>query len=323
MVDFFFVLSGFVIAYNYQNQIKTLRDCVIFQSKRFLRLYPLHFIMLMVFLLLECSKYFIQVHFGIFSNTPAFSANDSSSFILNLLLLQNIFLDTLTWNGPSWSISSEFYTYILFAVLTLLFYEKKFLFFGSIFSIILLSFILLFSSDMTSSNGLLRCFYSFFLGVVVYHIYLNFKFTSPSYVTYISFFLTIFCISIAEGENIIGVNIFVPILISLSIFLLLKAPETIFIKTILNNRFLIHLGRISYGIYMIHIFVWWALIQVLRFIFKFPTSIDGRGMTEVIISGQLMSSMIVIIGMAIIILLSHFSYKKIEKPVNNLRKKII
>ena len=64
------------------------------------------------------------------------------------------------------------------------------------------------------------------------------------------------------------------------------------------------------------------IIQVLRFIFKFPTLIDGRGMTEVIISGQLMSSMIVIIGMAIIILLS-FQLQKMENLLIISEKKII
>ena len=49
MVDFFFVLSGFVIALNYQNKLKNIHDLLVFQKKRFFRLYPLHFIMLMVF----------------------------------------------------------------------------------------------------------------------------------------------------------------------------------------------------------------------------------------------------------------------------------
>ena len=40
MVDFFFVLSGFVIALNYQDRIKTFENLKAFQFKRFLRLYP-------------------------------------------------------------------------------------------------------------------------------------------------------------------------------------------------------------------------------------------------------------------------------------------
>jgi peptidoglycan/LPS O-acetylase OafA/YrhL len=56
-VDFFFVLSGFVIALNYSGKIDTKNDFFDFQFKRFLRLYPLHFAMLVVFLFLEIFKY--------------------------------------------------------------------------------------------------------------------------------------------------------------------------------------------------------------------------------------------------------------------------
>src|SRR5256885_16469964 len=39
------------------------------------------------------------------------------TILANLLLLQSLHLyDFLTWNVPSWSISTEFYTYVVFAV---------------------------------------------------------------------------------------------------------------------------------------------------------------------------------------------------------------
>ena len=56
-VDFFFVLSGFVIAYSYLGKLNTFSDIIFFQKKRFFRLYPLHFIMLILFLILECFKF--------------------------------------------------------------------------------------------------------------------------------------------------------------------------------------------------------------------------------------------------------------------------
>ena len=56
MVDFFFVLSGFVIALNYQGAIRSGASLLEFQYRRFFRLYPLHLVMLLVFLLLECAK---------------------------------------------------------------------------------------------------------------------------------------------------------------------------------------------------------------------------------------------------------------------------
>ena len=52
MVDFFFVLSGFVIALNFQSKIYNFTDVINFQARRFFRLYPLHFFMLLIYLCL-------------------------------------------------------------------------------------------------------------------------------------------------------------------------------------------------------------------------------------------------------------------------------
>ena len=55
-VDFFFVLSGFVIAYSYR-QINTYRHLKVFLKKRVSRLYPLHLVMLLIFVVIELSKH--------------------------------------------------------------------------------------------------------------------------------------------------------------------------------------------------------------------------------------------------------------------------
>ena len=59
-VDFFFVLSGFVIALNYQYKIKNFQSLFAFQAKRFIRLYPLHLILLFMFFNDLC---FVLYHF--------------------------------------------------------------------------------------------------------------------------------------------------------------------------------------------------------------------------------------------------------------------
>src|SRR5690349_1149576 len=56
-VDFFFVLSGFVISYSYSS-FPTRESLQRFYKKRLLRLYPLHFFLLLVFVLFEFAKYF-------------------------------------------------------------------------------------------------------------------------------------------------------------------------------------------------------------------------------------------------------------------------
>ena len=67
-VQLFFTLSGFVIFLNYSDKIKTLENFKNFIFKRFKRLYPLHLFFLILFVLLEFLKYFLNLKFGISPN---------------------------------------------------------------------------------------------------------------------------------------------------------------------------------------------------------------------------------------------------------------
>jgi peptidoglycan/LPS O-acetylase OafA/YrhL len=73
------------------------------------------------------------------------------------------------------------------------------------------------------------------------------------------------------------------------------------------------MGTISYGIYMIHAAVWWSINQFLRFVAKVDTKIQNTSEIVIVINNSILSSVIPLLGMTIIILLSHFSYKLIEK----------
>ena len=73
MVDFFFVLSGFVIAFNYIDRIYSLPELLTFQKKRFWRLYPLHLVTLFLFTGIEIAKYIVEIKYGLVANNQAFS----------------------------------------------------------------------------------------------------------------------------------------------------------------------------------------------------------------------------------------------------------
>jgi hypothetical protein len=120
---FFFILSGFIISLNYLNKIITVKDLINFQVKRFYRLYPLHFFTLFLVLLIQIIKYFLIKHssldYGFHESTNWYSFKN---FVGNLFLIQSIFNDfyIFSWNAVSWSISAEFYTYIIFGFLFLI-----------------------------------------------------------------------------------------------------------------------------------------------------------------------------------------------------------
>lgn len=86
MVDFFFILSGFVITHSYEHRLKNFHEAKFFILKRFSRLYPLHLLMLLLYLGLEFFKYFYEIRTGITSNVPAFTQSNTLTFVSNLFL---------------------------------------------------------------------------------------------------------------------------------------------------------------------------------------------------------------------------------------------
>jgi peptidoglycan/LPS O-acetylase OafA/YrhL len=110
-VDFFFVLSGFVIALNYLAGFRTVTGANVahFLRLRFARIYPLHIVMLCAFLTIPAAILLASTQKAVDSQF------DPAYFGLSVLLVQNWgFTSTLGWNVPAWSISTETAAYLLF-----------------------------------------------------------------------------------------------------------------------------------------------------------------------------------------------------------------
>lgn len=118
-VDFFFVLSGFVLAHRYWDElVRGRKPFFAVIVARFARLYPAHVFVLFALL----AAFGLEAVPAYRAGTPLLAAwGDAvppfpggpglSTFALNLALLQNVGLTPtgLTWNVPSWSISVEFF----------------------------------------------------------------------------------------------------------------------------------------------------------------------------------------------------------------------
>lgn len=308
MVDFFFVLSGFVIAMSYFDKISNFADLVKFQTKRFWRLYPLHLLTLFGFLGIEFIKYYGESYMGISGSTGTFSNNNMFAFINNVFLTHALFLDGVTFNYPSWSISTEFYTYLVFALVMLTgrFYFKL----GISILIMLGAFVFLLMNDPTFevyNYRFFRCLYSFFMGVIGYKIFCVVRIKTPDIVALLFLVLSVLSVCFIAKTDM---HIFIPIIFLLTVLSLSYASTDGWLTKILSVRPLVYLGTISYSIYMVHAGVWWGITQTLRFIFKVPSFVD-EGRVRLILD-PVPATLITLFGLCVILLVSHLTYKFIE-----------
>lgn len=322
MVDFFFVLSGFVVSLNYIHRLSTAQQLFAFQKKRFLRLYPLHFFLLIVFLVIEIAKYIVDIKLNLVANSPAFSDNNLSAFLANLLLVHSWTMSNATFNHPSWSISAEVFTYALFAILVYLTSWSRTLFLVIIsISIFGLGWLIdSYGMEIYNTTGLLRCIYSFFIGVLTHQIYksvrnrFSFKTSVPG-ILFIA--LSIFLVIKLGGEKS-GFVVLVPFVFGFTILNLVLTTESTSINRLLSNGVLVYLGTVSYGIYMIHIAVWWIGKQFATLVLKLPTVADSYGRERLEIENVFLADLVSLLGIVVIISLAHLSYQRFEKRIADL-----
>jgi peptidoglycan/LPS O-acetylase OafA/YrhL len=111
-VPLFFILSGYVLSLRYLVSLRAPTGRAVFQFLwlRFGRVYPVHMCTLLASVVLVSRR-----------GWPTDEAHTFSSFIANCLLTHAWSRDfRLTWNYPSWSISSEWGAYLLFPLLAVL-----------------------------------------------------------------------------------------------------------------------------------------------------------------------------------------------------------
>ena len=236
VVDFFFVLSGFVISLNYLHKIKTKDQLFLFQKKRFKRLYPLHILTLLIFVSIEFIKLIVNNFTNLESTYEPFGDfNNLYSLVANFFLLHGWY--GWSYNLPSWSISTEFYTYFIFGLIILISTNKlRFILSAIFFALIIL---LLNNFDIKKFDFLIypaRCIYSFFLGVIVYLIYEKFK----SHLSYwFSLFLIIGSFAIIILSDQLPYNykyIFAPIIFGFTILFVSKLNQDSLLYRFLSNK---------------------------------------------------------------------------------------
>jgi peptidoglycan/LPS O-acetylase OafA/YrhL len=104
-VDFFFALSGFVIARRYEGRLRNAEASVRYLITRIGRIWPLHVALLVIFVFASAMQ----------GDIGKSEANSVKAIFTNLAMIHAWGLQTkTTWNEASWSISVEFALYLLF-----------------------------------------------------------------------------------------------------------------------------------------------------------------------------------------------------------------
>jgi peptidoglycan/LPS O-acetylase OafA/YrhL len=327
-VDFFFVLSGFVIAANYQQRLLDGFGAGRFLLLRLGRLYPLHFAMLAFFVAFELLKVLknvlIPTLVSINPIAPFSTPQDAPNTILaNLLLVQSLHVfDFLTWNVPSWSISTEFYTYVVFAVCLIGLRRRAWiaLLVAMIGGPLLIAALSEHNMNTHFDWGIIRCIYGFAAGVLSWNVYEKWNgklrtWLSGSIVEWMALGLVVVFVS-AAGTTL--VSIAAPYLFALVV--LVFAFEAGTASAMLKLRPPVFLGTISYSIYMTHVFVERRMFEAAGALDKLwhlnPfTHRDINGQDFYFLGTRLWHGDVAyLVYLAMIITMSYFTYRWIEKP---------
>ncbi|MET3910373.1 peptidoglycan/LPS O-acetylase OafA/YrhL [Bradyrhizobium sp. S3.3.6] len=331
LVDLFFVLSGMVMSLSYvQSDFGhfSLRD---FMVRRFARVYPLHVVMLFVTLLFRLVRIGLVMAGIIVAVPTVFEVNNAYSFFLNVFLLHSLgFVHYLNWNAPSWSISVEFYTYLVFGVVVLIAQRLGSLGWLYVSALLLAAAswftlaVILDKRDLGAQYdfGLLRCFTSFFLGVLAVkivsllpsairgaNVYLLGAFQLASMVA------TVANVWLVEAYP--WISFAAPLTFAVFLGSLLAFPNAAVVPPMLVARPLVWLGARSYSIYMIHAFVVLLAEYFVRALGARPVAA-----LDAVYPG-LSTTLNLVVVLAAVLVLSNLTYLHIELPGGRWTRNIL
>lgn len=312
LLNFFFVLSGFVLAHTYG-----MKPNLAFKSfviSRIFRLYPLHVFMLVFFILFETIR-LIAYKNGFHLNNVPFSGTFAPEEILpNLLLVQawTTLTDTMSFNYPSWTISIEFYIYMLFGALCMFSMRNRFLLFGAISAV---AFGLIFTHNEPLVERAMLGLSCFFAGNITYLGYLLIRdkwALKPWLVTLLecAMMYATYWIVMNDFENRSPIGS-----LAFCVLVLLFAFEGGLVSAFLKTRVFILLGKLSYSIYMTHA----ALLFCLSTIFIVAQKVTGVALAPMIAGQRFLDSgsvagnnLFVVTVTVLAVVVAGFAHKYIE-----------
>jgi peptidoglycan/LPS O-acetylase OafA/YrhL len=329
-VDFFFVLSGFIMRYVYQESVSSKVGSVSFLIRRFGRLWPLHMATLFAIFVLEYAKYLsVNVfHYGTGSHIVDFGGSAVKtwlSLLSQIFLLQNIGLFStfgggLEWNFPSWSISVEFYTYWVFLSVCFVNPVRR-NFVALALSMLGAVILVVFNRANILQGGdfaFFRCLYDFFIGFIFFDIYLKVnRLWGPTLQEFIATGMFVAFVSLVNAPlNMLAPFVFGYIVI---VFAFADGAISRFLKTLHPTM----LGTWSYSIYMVHngvIIALGNLLHILQFQTHrsfFSTVYDDllrQNLVVIQLPSLWLGDVLVLLYIGAVLLVASQTYRFVEVP---------
>lgn len=297
-VDFFFLLSGFVIALTWFDRLRSkgLRGVPEFLGKRVARIWPLHLFML------GCAAVLAVALAYTGHGDPQFPG---SALPAHIFLIQAWgFGHTLKWNDPAWSISAEFAAYLLFPAMIAVIDWRRVPSWGIFAAILavagLLAWVMLgrgalFLYDDIVHFGLIRCLVEFSIGTAVWALWERWR-TAPLVPALLAALAGVTTLTVAPlvgvPETAAAPTGFAALLLA---FALTDGP-----RNPLGARWLHYLGMISFATYLSHMLLW----KLFKLVF-----VQGNG--EIEPSGAAAF-------LALVLLASMALYHLVERPAQRL-----
>jgi peptidoglycan/LPS O-acetylase OafA/YrhL len=311
MVDLFFVLSGFVMNLNYGDRLHSLGDLTRFQFLRLGRLYPVHLLFLLLGILTSASSWIAVTAFGL-NNAHGSAIKDATfaSLAEQLLLIHSLgfFKIVHPFNLPSWSISVEFYTYLVFGIFCLISHYVLRLSTFVVLSGAALVLLSVGGEGIGNFSEILQCLGGYFLGCLVASFAARHPHALPRGSTFTALaVMTLFLCMRTDPHFDIAIFFLSALLIAAVV-----CSRDDFAKGILRHRSLKFLGLISYSIYMSHTFVLWVCNQFVRVVLRRPEAVvEGISTPQLSLFSAFLWHGIALAGTIIV---SALVFKYVEDP---------
>ena len=326
-VDFFFVLSGFVIAHAARDSIAADgRRVWSFLIRRLGRLWPLHLVLLLGFIAYQALLAGANAA-GVDTGQQAFSGSTDLKWLpANIFLVQAWgFVPLSTWNIPAWSISAEIAAYSVFAACFGLAGRRGWIpmLLIGIGALVVLAVAGAPGMKATHDIALARCLAGFVTGAFIHALWteipdLKIPFASAlELATVVIVFLAVSYLPADYGILVIPI---------FAATVLLFAYESGVVSRWLKRKPGQVLGELSYSIYMVHALLAVCILSAVALAPKFgiggialgPVAHNSTG----IVTMAGVSDALLVAFLLLVVGLSMLSFHWIEKPWRDRAKDV-